>query len=167
MHPKCCSVRIDPETGKVHIESYFAVDDAGVVINPMIVDGQLHGGLTQGIGQALAEQVVFGADGMLLSGTLADYSLRRASEVPAFELGRTRSPTPFNPIGAKGIGESGAVAAPSAIASAVMDALSGRGAFDVELPFTCETVWQLLARSGVTSRTNFVRRTPQRLRLSE
>src|SRR5579864_1667809 len=162
-----CAVRIDPETGKVHIESYVAVDDAGVVINPMIVDGQLHGGLAQGIGQALTEQVVFGADGMLLSGTLADYSLRRASEVPAFELGRTHSPTPFNPIGAKGIGESGAVAAPSAIASAVMDALSGRGAFDVELPFTCETVWQLLARSGVTSRTNFVRRTPQRLRLSE
>ena len=111
----------------------------------MIVDVQLHGGLTQGIGQVLAEQVVFGADGMLLSGTLADYSLRRASEVPTFELGRTHSPTPFNPIGAKGIGESGAVAAPAAIASAIMDALSGRGQFDVELPFTCETVWRLLA----------------------
>ncbi len=122
------------------------MDDAGIVINPMIVDGQLHGGLTQGIGQALAEQVVFDADGMLLSGTLADYSLRRASEVPEFELARTHSPTPFNPIGAKGIGESGAVAAPAAIASAVMGALNERAQFDdVELPFTCETVWRLLA----------------------
>jgi carbon-monoxide dehydrogenase large subunit len=135
------AVKIDRETGRVSIERYVAVDDAGVLINPLLADGQMHGGLAQGLGQALAEQMTFGSDGTVLSSSLIDYSLPRASDVPAFLLDHTVHPTPLNPIGAKGIGESGAVGAPAAMLGAILDALGDSDSV-VELPLTTERVWR-------------------------
>jgi carbon-monoxide dehydrogenase large subunit len=137
-------VAVDSETGRVSVDTYVAVDDAGVLINPLLAEGQLHGGLAQGIGQALCEQVAFAPDGTVLSSSLADYGLPRGSDLPRLSLAQTSSPTPLNPIGAKGIGESGAVGAPAAIASAVLDALAHAPGPQPDLPFTAERVWQAL-----------------------
>jgi carbon-monoxide dehydrogenase large subunit len=139
------AVSVDRDTGRLHVERYVGVDDAGVLINPLLAEGQMHGGLAQGIGQAVCEEVAFGPDGTVLSGSLGDYCLPRASDLPVFQLGHTSSPTPLNPIGAKGIGESGAVGAPAAIASAVLDALGGAPMPD--LPLTAEKLWQALPRA--------------------
>ena len=141
------AVALDPDTGRVSVDTYVAVDDAGVLINPLLAEGQLHGGLAQGIGQALSEEVAFGSDGTVLSGSLADYGLPRGSDLPGFRLAQTTSPSPLNPIGAKGIGESGAVGAPAAIASAVLDALANAPGPQPDLPFTAERVWQALGRA--------------------
>ena len=138
------AVAVDSETGRVSVDTYVAVDDAGVLINPLLAEGQLHGGLAQGIGQALCEQVAFAPDGTVLSSSLADYGLPRGSDLPRLSLAQTSSPTPLNPIGAKGIGESGAVGAPAAIASAVLDALAHAPGPQPDLPFTAERVWQAL-----------------------
>jgi carbon-monoxide dehydrogenase large subunit len=134
-------VEIDDETGAVDLVKYVAVDDVGKKINPMIVDGQLHGGIAQGVGQALWEGAVYGNDGQLLSGSMLDYALPRASWFPKLELDETVTPSPVNPLGAKGVGEAGAIASTAAVANAVADALSPLGISHVDMPLTPARVW--------------------------
>ncbi|HEY3336272.1 MAG TPA: xanthine dehydrogenase family protein molybdopterin-binding subunit [Candidatus Limnocylindrales bacterium] len=134
-------VEVDEETGHVDLVRYVAVDDVGKKINPMIVDGQLHGGIAQGVGQALWENAVYGDDGQLLSGSLLDYALPRASWLPAFELDETVTPSPVNPLGVKGVGEAGCIASTAAVANAVIDALSPLGIRHLDMPYTAQKVW--------------------------
>jgi carbon-monoxide dehydrogenase large subunit len=141
-----CELEVDPETGAVAILSYFTVDDVGRVINPMIVEGQIHGGLAQGIGQALLERTVY-AGGQLLSATFMDYALPRATDLPAFATQTDESqPCTHNPLGVKGCGESGAIGAPAAVVSALLDALAPLGVTDIEMPATPHRVWQAIMR---------------------
>jgi aerobic carbon-monoxide dehydrogenase large subunit len=137
-------VEIDEETGKVDLVRYIAVDDVGKKINPLIVDGQLHGGIVQGVGQALWEGAVYGEDGQLLSGSMLDYALPRAAWLPNLELDETVTPSPVNPIGVKGVGEAGAIASTAAVANAVNDALSPLGITHLDMPFTAQTVWRAI-----------------------
>jgi carbon-monoxide dehydrogenase large subunit len=143
-----CELEVDPETGAVRLESYHAVDDVGTVINPLIVEGQIHGGLAQGIAQALSERTVYD-EGQLVSGSLMDYALPRASDLPGFvtELDEGQ-PCTHNPLGAKGCGESGTIGAPAAIMGALLDALAPLGVTDLEMPATPQRVWQAIMRSG-------------------
>jgi carbon-monoxide dehydrogenase large subunit len=139
-------VLVDPETGKVKLRNMYAADDCGVIVNPMIVEGQVHGGLAQGIGQALMEHVVYDREtGQLLSGSFMDYAMPRADDVPAFHTAFIETPAPSNPLGVKGGSESGAIGAPAAIGNAVIDALWHLGVRDIALPITSETVWRALA----------------------
>lgn len=138
-------VVIDPETGDVRLRALYAADDCGVVINPMIVEGQVHGGLAQGIGQALTERIVYDrASGQLLTASFLDYGMPRAGDLPAFRTTFIATPAPSNPLGVKGASESGAIGAPAAIGNAVIDALWHLGVRDVTLPVTSETVWRAL-----------------------
>ena len=134
-------VEIDEETGKVDLVRYVAVDDVGNKINPMIVDGQLHGGIAQGVGQALWEGAVYSEDGQLLTGSMLDYALPKASNLPSFELDQTVTPSPVNPLGVKGVGEAGTIASTAAVANAVVDALSPHGIRHLDMPFTPPKVW--------------------------
>jgi aerobic carbon-monoxide dehydrogenase large subunit len=140
----CCVAEIDRDTGRVTILRYVAVDDCGVVINPLMAKGQIHGGVAQGIAQALLEEVTFGADGQPGTGTLVDYTLPSAMDLPHYETDHLVTPTSFNPLGAKGLGESGATAAPQAVVNAVVDALAHLGVRDVEMPCTPQKVWRIL-----------------------
>ncbi len=137
-------VEVDEETGSVDLVRYVAVDDVGRKINPMIVDGQLHGGIAQGIGQALWEQAVYDEHGQLLSGSLLDYALPRAEWLPSFELDETITPSPVNPLGVKGVGEAGCIASTAAVANAVNDALSPLGIRHLDMPFTAQKVWDAI-----------------------
>ena len=138
-------VEIDPETGRVFLERYSLVNDAGVAVNPMLLDGQLHGGIVQGVGQALMEHIVYDAEtGQLLSGSFMDYALPRAADIPSFALERRPTPCLTNPLGVKGVGESGTTAALPAAMNAVADALASAGAPDVQMPATPERVWRAL-----------------------
>jgi carbon-monoxide dehydrogenase large subunit len=137
-------VEIDEATGFVDLVKYVAVDDVGNKINPMIVDGQLHGGIAQGVGQALWEGAVYGDDGQLLSGSMLDYALPRASWFPQLELDETVTPSPVNPIGVKGVGEAGAIASTAAAANAVIDALKPLGIRHVDMPLNPQTVWKAM-----------------------
>jgi carbon-monoxide dehydrogenase large subunit len=137
-------VEIDEETGEVDLVRYVAVDDVGNKINPMIVDGQLHGGIAQGVGQALWEQAIYGEDGQLLSGSMLDYAVPRASWFPAFELDQTVTPSPVNPLGVKGVGEAGTIASTAAVANAVVDALSPLGIRHLDMPHTPQNVWRAI-----------------------
>jgi aerobic carbon-monoxide dehydrogenase large subunit len=137
-------VEIDAETGRVALKRYALVEDCGPVINPMIVDGQIHGAVAQGIGEALLEAVVYDADGQLLTATLMDYALPRADDVPAFEIGHLETPSPVMPGGVKGMGEGGTIGAPATIANAVADAVRHLGARIATLPIRPEP---LLART--------------------
>jgi carbon-monoxide dehydrogenase large subunit len=141
-----CEVEIDPETGEVRIERYAAVDDVGTVINPMVCEGQIQGGIAQGVGQALLEQVVYEREsGQLLSGSFADYAMPRAADFPSFNLAFNEgSPSTTNPIGIKGAGESGAVGAPAAVINAVLDALRPLGVEHIDMPATPERVWRAI-----------------------
>ena len=144
-------VAVDAETGAVRLRALYAADDCGVVINPMIVEGQVHGGLAQGIGQALTERIVYDrASGQLLTASFLDYGMPRASDLPAFHTTFIATPAPSNPLGVKGASESGAIGAPAAIGNAVIDALWHLGVRDITLPITSETVWRALreARAG-------------------
>ncbi len=143
-----CEVEVDPETGKVTIERYTAVDDCGVQVNPMIVEGQLHGGIVQGIGQALYEGAVYDENGQLLSGSMLDYHVPTAADVPSFELDHTVTPSPVNPLGVKGIGEAGTIGATPAVANAVIDALSPLGIKHLDMPLTPERVWRAIRQAG-------------------
>jgi carbon-monoxide dehydrogenase large subunit len=134
-------VEVDEETGQVDLVRYVAVDDVGEKINPLIVDGQLHGGIAQGVGQALWEEAVYGEDGQLLSGSMMDYAVPRASWFPDLELDQTVTPSPVNPIGVKGVGEAGAIASTAAVANAVVDALRPLGIRHLDMPFTPQRVW--------------------------
>ncbi|MCP3964578.1 MAG: molybdopterin-dependent oxidoreductase, partial [bacterium] len=141
-----CVVEIDSETGEVKIRRYVCVDDVGNVINPMIVEGQVHGGLAQGIGQALWENAVYDDNGQLLTGTLLDYAVPRAHNLPSFETDRTVTPCPHNPLGVKGVGEAGSIASPAAVTNAVVDALSPHGVTHLDMPLTPEKVWRAIHR---------------------
>ena len=139
-----CEVEVDPETGAVKIVTYTTVTDVGNVINPMIVKGQVHGGTAQGIGQALLEDCVYDGQGQLISGSLMDYALPRADDVPAFSCLFNNVPCLTNPLGAKGCGEAGAVPAPAAVINAIVDALAEEGVRHVAMPATPLRVWQAL-----------------------
>ncbi|MEP6707655.1 MAG: xanthine dehydrogenase family protein molybdopterin-binding subunit [Pyrinomonadaceae bacterium] len=139
-------VEIDRDTGQVKFLRYVAVDDCGKVINPMLVDGQLHGGIVQSIGQALYEELVYDEQGQLITGTLMDYAVPRASMIPWFELDRTETPSPVNPLGVKGVGEAGTIGATPAIVNAVVDALSPFGVRHIDMPMKPETVWRLIPK---------------------
>jgi carbon-monoxide dehydrogenase large subunit len=137
-------VEVDPETGSVRLVGYWAVDDIGTVINPMIVEGQLHGGLAQGIGQVLSERTAY-QDGQLLSASFMDYAIPRAGDLPFFESELDESqPCTHNPLGAKGCGESGTIAAPAAVMSALLDALAPYGVKDLEMPATPHAIWRAI-----------------------
>ena len=140
-------VEIDRETGEVKLQRYVAVDDCGRVINPMLVDGQVHGGIVQAIGQALYEEVVYDEQGQLVTGTLMDYAVPRARMIPWFELDRTETPTDVNPMGVKGVGEAGTIGATPAIVNAVVDALSPFGVRHLDMPIRPETVWRIVHNS--------------------
>jgi carbon-monoxide dehydrogenase large subunit len=140
-------VEIDRETGEIQFQRYVAVDDCGKVINPMLVDGQVHGGIVQSIGQALYEEVVYDDQGQLVTGTLMDYALPRASNVPRFELDRTETPSPVNPLGVKGVGEAGTIGSTPAIVGAIVDALSPYGVRHLDMPIKPENVWRILQQA--------------------
>jgi aerobic carbon-monoxide dehydrogenase large subunit len=139
-----CVVEVDPDTGYVKILRYLAVDDVGNVINPMIVDGMVHGGIAQGVAQALWEEAVYdSASGQLVSGSMMDYTLPKADMLPFYETGRTETPTLVNPLGVKGAGETGTIASTPAVVNAVVDALSGLGVDHIDaMPLTPERVWK-------------------------
>jgi carbon-monoxide dehydrogenase large subunit len=140
-----CIVEVEPETGQVKILRYLAVDDVGNVINPMIVDGMVHGGIAQGVGQALWEGAVYDDTGQLMTGSMMDYALPKADLLPMYETDRTVTPTPVNPLGIKGAGETGTIAATPAVVNAVVDALGGLGVDHIEtMPLTAERVWKTL-----------------------
>ncbi|MFQ5705501.1 MAG: xanthine dehydrogenase family protein molybdopterin-binding subunit [Gemmatimonadales bacterium] len=142
-----CAVEVDTETGKVEITRYLAVDDCGNVINPMIVDGQVHGGVAQGIAQALYEEAIYDEDGNLTTASMMNYLVPSAAELPSFETDRTVTPSTTNPMGVKGIGEAGTIASTPAVINAVIDALWHLGVRDMEMPASPETVWQAIRRA--------------------
>lgn len=137
-------VEIDPETGVVTMANVVATDDVGVIINPMIVDGQMHGGLAQGIGQALFEEAVYDESGQLLTGSYMTYSMPRAADFPMFKVGNHVTACTHNPIGAKGVGEVGAIGVPPAVINAILDALRPLGVTDIQMPATPEKVWRAI-----------------------
>jgi carbon-monoxide dehydrogenase large subunit len=139
-----CVVDVDPGTGKVHVRRFIAVDDCGVRINPMIVEGQIHGGLAEGVGIALMELIQFDEQGNCIGGSFMDYLIPTAMEVPAWELGATVTPSPHHPIGAKGVGESPTVGSPPAIVNAVIDALQPLGVDHIDMPCTPARVWDAM-----------------------
>jgi aerobic carbon-monoxide dehydrogenase large subunit len=134
-------VEIDTETGAVELARYVAVDDVGTVINPMIVDGQVQGGIAQGVAQALYEEAVYDEEGNLVTGSMVNYLVPSAVELPNFELDRTESPSPTNPMGVKGVGETGTIASTAAVMNAVVDGLAPWDVTDVEMPAKPERVW--------------------------
>ena len=136
-----CAAEVDTETGHVKLRSYVAVDDVGKVVNPMIVDGQVHGGLAQGIAQALYEEAVHDENGTLLTGTMADYLLPTAADLPNFTTDRTETPSTSNPLGVKGVGEAGTIASTPAVVNAIVDAVRHLGVSDIEMPCTPRRVW--------------------------
>jgi len=139
-----CLVEVDTETGQVDVLKYVAVDDCGNQVNPLIVDGQVHGGVVQGLAQALYEEAVYDADGNLQTSTLAEYLVPAASDVPAIDTGHTITPSPTNQLGVKGIGEAGTIASTPAVINAIVDALSGLGVRDVKMPASPNTVWRAI-----------------------
>jgi len=140
-----CEVEVDPETGAVTLDRYLGVDDSGVIINPLLFEGQIHGGIAMGIGQALLEKVEFdSASGQPLSGSFMDYCMPRAEDFPPFEMHELPDRCRNNPIGVKGAGESGTVGAPPTIINAIVDALQDYGVTDVEMPATPIRVWRAI-----------------------
>jgi carbon-monoxide dehydrogenase large subunit len=138
-----CEVEVDPETGTVAIANWVAVDDFGTVINPMIVEGQVHGGIAQGVGQAMLENTVYNKDGQLVSGSFMDYTMPRAVDFPSFKVDTTVTKCPGNPLGIKGCGEAGAIAAPAAVINAITDAI---GSEDIAMPATPQAVWAAIQK---------------------
>jgi aerobic carbon-monoxide dehydrogenase large subunit len=140
-------VEVDPETGIIKLRRYIAVDDCGRVINPLLVDGQIHGGLAQGIAQALFEEAVYDENGQLISGSLMDYAVPKADDLLNFELDRTETPSPVNALGVKGVGEAGTIASSAAIVNAVVDALAPFGVKHLDMPLKPERVWQAIQQA--------------------
>jgi carbon-monoxide dehydrogenase large subunit len=141
-------VEVDRDTGAVTVRDFVSVDDCGVRISPMLVRGQVHGGLAQGIAQALLEEVVYDGTGQLLTGTLMDYAVPRADDLPSFVTDQTVTPTPHNPMGAKGIGEAATIGSTPAIVNAVVDALRPLGVKHLDMPLRGERVWRAMSRDG-------------------
>ena len=139
-----CAVEVDTETGQVRIRSYVAVDDVGVVVNPLIVEGQVHGGIAQGVAQALYEEAAYDSSGNLVTASLADYLIPSAADLPSFTTARTTTPSTLNPLGVKGVGEAGTIASTPAVVNAVIDALRPLGVTDVPMPCTPERVWRAI-----------------------
>jgi carbon-monoxide dehydrogenase large subunit len=137
-------VEVDTETGDARLVRYVAVDDVGTVVNPTIVEGQVHGGITQGISTALYEEGAYDEEGNLLTANLVTYLVPSAAELPSYELDRTESKSPTNPLGVKGVGETGTIGAPPAVINAVVNALSHLGVADVQMPATPERVWRAI-----------------------
>jgi aerobic carbon-monoxide dehydrogenase large subunit len=137
-------VEVDPDTGHVTLRRYIAVDDCGPAINPLIVNGQVHGGVAHGTGQALFENATYDDQAQLTSGSFLEYTMPRADDLPAFETGATVTPSPHNPLGVKGIGEAGTIASTAAVANAVVDALKPFGITHLDMPFTAEKVWRAM-----------------------
>ncbi len=137
-------VEVEPDTGATKILRYAAVHDCGRIINPKIVEGQVHGGIAQGVGQALTEGIIYSPEGQPLTGSLMDYALPFADEFSELVLDTIETPSPLNPLGAKGVGELPTVAAPAAVANAVMDALAGSGVRHIDTPLTPERIWRAL-----------------------
>jgi carbon-monoxide dehydrogenase large subunit len=156
-YPNGChvaEVEIDPETGAVVLDRYSALDDVGVVINPLLLDGQLHGGIAQGVGQALSECIVLDGAGQIVTGSLMDYAIPRADDLPAFALGTENVPTAGNPLGVKGGGELGTVGACAAVMNAVLDALRPLGVTHLDMPATPSHVWHAIERAKTTITPN-------------
>jgi carbon-monoxide dehydrogenase large subunit len=143
-----CAVEVDTETGVVKIRSYVAVDDVGVVVNPLIVEGQVHGGIAQGIGQALYEEAAYDSDGNLETATLADYLIPSAADLPTFTTARTATPSTGNPLGVKGVGEAGTIASTPAVVNAIVDALRPLGVTDVPMPCSPQRVWRAIQEAS-------------------
>jgi carbon-monoxide dehydrogenase large subunit len=137
-------VEVDEDTGRVELVRYVAVDDCGNQVNPMIVEGQLHGGIAQGVAQALFEEAVYDESGTLQSASLADYLVPSAAELPSFTLDHTVTPSPTNPLGVKGVGEAGTIGSAPAVINAIVDALAPFGVVDVPMPATPERVWRVM-----------------------
>ncbi len=133
-----CEVEVDPATGTTTIEQFVAADDFGKIINPMIVEGQVHGGITQGIGQALLEHAVYDDDGQLLSASYMDYTMPRADDLPSFEVSTSETLCPGNPLGIKGCGEAGAIGSPPAVINAITDAIGNN---NLSMPASPQNVW--------------------------
>jgi carbon-monoxide dehydrogenase large subunit len=146
-----CVAEVDTETGSVTIPKYVAVDDCGPVVNPAIVDGQLHGGIAQGIAQALYEEAVYDDGGNLITGSMMNYMIPGAPEIPNMILDRTETPSPTNPMGVKGIGESGAIAAQPAVINAVIDALGHLGVTHIDMPASPWKVWRAIQDAASTN----------------
>jgi len=142
-----CEVEIDPETGVANVVGWTAVDDFGTVINPMIVEGQVHGGVAQGVGQALLEHTVYNDSGQLVSGSYMDYAMPRADNLPSLKVDMTVTKCPSNPLGMKGCGEAGAIAAPAAVMNAITNAL---GTEKIDMPATPASVWQVIQQLNKT-----------------
>ncbi|MDP9392162.1 MAG: xanthine dehydrogenase family protein molybdopterin-binding subunit [Actinomycetota bacterium] len=143
-----CAMEVDTETGMVKIRKYASVDDVGTIVNPLIVEGQIHGGLAQGIAQALFEEAVYDDDGNLTTGTFVDYLVPAASDLPHFDTGKTVHAAPGNPIGAKGVGEAGCIASTPAVVNAALDAVRHLGVSDILMPLTPERVWRAVHQGG-------------------
>jgi carbon-monoxide dehydrogenase large subunit len=141
------AVRVERDTGQVRVERLTAVDDCGVLLNPLIVEGQVHGSLAQGLGQALCERLVFDPGGALLGASLLDYAVPRAADLPAWQTGHTVTPTPLTPLGAKGVGEAGTIGVPPAIVNATLDALRPLGVEHIDMPLTPERVWHAIQQA--------------------
>jgi carbon-monoxide dehydrogenase large subunit len=139
---------IDPETGEVRLRNYYAVDDCGRILNPLLVDGQVHGGLAQGIGQALWEELIYDENGQLVSGTLMDYAVPKAHQFPWFETANTETRTPVNPLGVKGVGEAGTIASTPAVVNSVVDALAPFGVRHVDMPLKPDKIWRVMKQGG-------------------
>jgi carbon-monoxide dehydrogenase large subunit len=146
-----CEVEIDPETGVVTLARYVAVDDVGKVMNHLLCEGQIHGGVAQGVGQALMEAIVFDADGQLVTGSFQDYAMPRAEDFPELVSELAEVPARTNPLGVKGAGEAGATGAPPAVVSAIFDALRPLGIEHIDMPATPSRVWAAINRSGTTN----------------
>jgi len=145
-----CAVEVDIETGAVSLLRYVAIDDCGVVVNPMIVEGQIQGGITQGLAQALFEELVYDPDGgQLKTGSLADYLVPTVNEVVNYELDRTVTPTPLNELGAKGVGEAGTIGSAAAVINAICDALAPFDIRHVDMPASPDRIWELLQKARV------------------
>jgi carbon-monoxide dehydrogenase large subunit len=144
-------VEVDPETGSVSLERFVAVDDAGTIINPLVFEGQVHGGVAAGIAQALFEEIAYDEDGNPLNANLVSYCIPGATELPSYELVEMQTPTPVNPLGAKGIGEAGTIGATPAVHAAVLDALKPVGVRELEMPLGSDRVWQAIQRAPIQS----------------
>ncbi|GAA2006633.1 carbon-monoxide dehydrogenase large subunit [Nakamurella flavida] len=155
-----CATEVDTETGKVTIRSYVCVDDIGTVVNPLIADGQIHGGLAQGIAQALYEEALYTEDGQLTSGTLVDYLVPTAPDLPHFTTGRTITPATSNPLGVKGVGEAGTIASTPAVVNSVLDAVRHLGVHDIEMPCSPQRVWRALQDGAAGADTDGTPVTP-------
>jgi len=139
-----CVTDVDVETGRVDVVRYIAVDDCGPAINPLLIEGQIHGGIVHALGQALYEQVVYDEAGQLVTGTFVDYALPSAADVPSFETARTETPSPTNTLGVKGVGEAATIACSPAVVSSVLDALRPLGVTEIDMPLTPMRVWQAI-----------------------